>query len=197
MISVAFDAIRSLGPDAWPAVPELTRIVAAPFVPVEIGKDSEETIASKLYDIELRSEAVDGLAAIGGAAAPSTASIIEWALTIRVLPGETSTREEDEQFIELVALDAQYRIGVIVAVSRFGRPAVPTLKRLLRSPDVEKRKFAVAILGEEALTIATDLLKSHDCEGQQLAITILNDMDPVVPRVYLDEMKKARACDAN
>src|SRR5262245_5509121 len=183
-MSVAFDAIRSLGPQASIAVPELTRVVAAPFKPVEIGKDSQETIASKLYDIEVRSEAIDALASIGEAAAPSTASVVQWALTLRVLPGETITREEDEQFIELTALDAQYRMGVIMAVKRFGTAAAPALKRLLKSPDAEKRKFVVAALGEEALNIAAELLKSYDCEGQQLAIAILGDLNPLVPGVY-------------
>jgi len=196
-MSVAFDAIRSLGPQASIAVPELTRIVAAPFDPVQIGKDSEETIASKLYDIEIRSEAIDALASIGEAAAPSAAAVVQWALTLRVLPGETITREEDEQFIELTALDAQYRMGVIMTVKRFGSPAVPTLKRLLKTPDGEKRKFVVATLGEEALNIAVDLLKSYDCEGQQLGIAILSDLNPVVPGVYLEEIKKTRACRAD
>src|SRR5215475_4642589 len=52
LISVAFEAIRNMGPDAWPAIPELTRIVAAPFAPIQIDKDSDELIACKLFDIE-------------------------------------------------------------------------------------------------------------------------------------------------
>src|SRR5215510_9696309 len=44
MISLAFDAIRSLGPRAAVAVPELTRTVTAPFTPIHIGRDSDEVI---------------------------------------------------------------------------------------------------------------------------------------------------------
>src|SRR5262249_4858377 len=67
MISLAFGAIRSLGPRAAVAVPELTRTVSAPFTPIHIGKDSDEMIADKLYDIEVRSAAIDALASIGEA----------------------------------------------------------------------------------------------------------------------------------
>src|SRR5437879_2849908 len=48
MISLAFDALRSLGPEAQAAVPDLTALVAAPFTPIRIGKDSQKVIASKL-----------------------------------------------------------------------------------------------------------------------------------------------------
>ena len=46
-IVLAFDAIRDLGPDAWPAVEELTRIVAEPFTPVRIGVDRDDLIAAQ------------------------------------------------------------------------------------------------------------------------------------------------------
>ena len=36
MMPLAFEAIRSLGPDAWAAVPELKRVVAAPFAPIQL-----------------------------------------------------------------------------------------------------------------------------------------------------------------
>jgi hypothetical protein len=47
-IVLAFDAIIDLGPDAWPAVEELTRIVAEPFTPIRIGADGDDVIAPKL-----------------------------------------------------------------------------------------------------------------------------------------------------
>src|ERR1051326_9299769 len=105
MISLAFDAVRGMGPQAKAAVPELQRIVAAPFVPIRIGKDSDDAIAEKLYDIEVRSGAIDALAAIGEAASPSTDSVIAWAVTIRVVPEDILTRDEDERFIDLLSLD--------------------------------------------------------------------------------------------
>src|SRR5438876_945882 len=55
----AFDAIRDLRGDARAAVPELTRVIAAPFAAIRIGKDSDAVIAGKLYDLEVRSNAVD------------------------------------------------------------------------------------------------------------------------------------------
>jgi hypothetical protein len=91
-LSLAFDAIRGLGPDAWPAAPELTRIVAAPFSPIRIGKDTEEQIADKLYDIEVRAEAIDALASIGESAATATMPVIRWALTERVIPAVKTTK---------------------------------------------------------------------------------------------------------
>jgi hypothetical protein len=197
MISVAFEAVRSMGPQAWPAVPELTRIVSAPFSPIRIGKDSDATIAAKLYDIEIRSEAIDVLASIGESAAPATAAIIQWAVTVRVVPEPILTRDEDERFIDLVTLDAEYRIRIIGAVAEFGRPAVPALNRLLKSSDTEKRKLAVAILGEDALTAATELMKSNSCDDKQLAVRILGDMEPFVSRVYLAEITSMVRCDAN
>src|ERR1041385_3805110 len=49
-ISLAFDAIRALGPDAQAAVPDLIAIVVAPFTPILIGTDSQTGIASKIYE---------------------------------------------------------------------------------------------------------------------------------------------------
>jgi hypothetical protein len=49
-IVLAFDAIRDLGPDARPAVEELTRIVAEPFTPVRIGVDRDDVIAPKTLE---------------------------------------------------------------------------------------------------------------------------------------------------
>ena len=54
-IVLALDAITDLGPEAWPAVEELTRIVAEPFTPVRIGVDLNDVVAAKLSSIRLRS----------------------------------------------------------------------------------------------------------------------------------------------
>src|SRR5688572_24936919 len=43
-LSTAFQAIASLGPDAWSAVPQLTNIVAAPFIPITLGFDDSGQI---------------------------------------------------------------------------------------------------------------------------------------------------------
>ena len=197
MMPLAFEAIRSLGPDAWAAVPELTRLVSAPFAPIRLGKDSDKVIASKLYDIEVRSEAIDTLACIGAAASPATIPVIEWALTLRVAPTLTSNRQEDERFVDLVTLDAEYRIGIINAVVHFGEPATPILIRLLNSNNAEQRKLAVIILGVDALPVVEHLLKSRDCGDAELGITILGDMEPVVAKAYLAELEKLIVCSAN
>jgi hypothetical protein len=196
MIALAFEAIRSLGPRASTAVPELTRTVSAPFTPVDIGKDSDEVIADKLYDIEVRSAAIDALASIGEAASPATIPLIHWALTVRVMPGYTGIRDI-EQFIDLVTLDAEYRIRVVDAVMAFGKPAVPTVVRLLKSPDAEQRKLAVLILGDEAFAIAADKLKSRNCDDKQLGIAILSDLKPIVATAYIADLKRSLLCDTN
>jgi hypothetical protein len=196
-ISLAFDAIRSMGRKAWRAVPELTRLVAAPFTPIRIGADSEEVIACKLYDIEIRSEAVDALASIGEAASPATTAVVDWALTLRVVPGEILSKDENERFIELVALDAEYRIQVSATLMRFGSANTPILLRLLKSSDIEKRQFAVVILGGDTLTVATELMNSNDCEDKELAIAILRDMAPFVSKVYLAQLSRTLVCNAD
>jgi hypothetical protein len=89
-MSLAFDAIRSLGPNAWAAVPDLARLVSAPFTPVHIGTDTNEEVASKVYDVALRTEAIDTLAVIGESAASATRALVDWALTPRIIvPGIT------------------------------------------------------------------------------------------------------------
>jgi hypothetical protein len=196
MISLAFEAIRSLGPRAAAAVPELTRTVAAPFTPVHIGKDSDEVIADKLYDIEVRSAAIDALASIGEAASPATIPLIQWALTVRVMPDYMGIGDV-ERFIDLVTLDAEYRIRVIDAVMAFGKPAVPTVVRLLKSQDAEQRKLAVLILGDEAFVIAGDKLKSRNCDDKQLGMAILSDMKPIVATAYIADLNRSLLCDAN
>jgi len=196
MISLAFEAIRSLGPRAAVAVPELTRTVSAPFTAIHIGKDSDEVIADKLYDIEIRSAAIDALASIGESAVPATIPLIQWALTVRVMPDYTGIGDV-ERFIDLVTLDAEYRIRAIDAVMAFGKPAIPTVVRLLKSTDAEQRKLAVLILGDEAFVIAGDKLKSRNCDDKQLGIAILSDLKPIVATSYIAALKRSLLCDAN
>jgi hypothetical protein len=104
-MELAFEAIRTLGPDAESAVPELTRIVSEPFTAIRVGVDKHHLIASKVVNIQLRSDAVDALAAIGASAASSSAPLIQWALTARVIPMNVVTLEDEELFINLVAVD--------------------------------------------------------------------------------------------
>src|SRR6185369_6396978 len=99
----AFDAIRDLGPAAWPAVPELMRIMQEPFAPIVLGVDGPAVILSKVRDIQLRSDAIDALASIGDAAAPSANLLIQWALATRVAPSRTPNTLLDKVFVDLVA----------------------------------------------------------------------------------------------
>src|SRR5262249_39658794 len=152
--------------------------------------------ATKLLDIARRSEAIDTLASIGAAASPATVPLIDWALTIRVVPARVASKEEYEMFVDLVALDVEYRIAVMNAVLRFGNPAIPILTRLLKSPDSETRKLAVLILGTDVLPTVTDLLNSADCNDEQLAIKILGDMEPLIPKAYLAQLEHMVQCEA-
>ena len=188
LLSRAFEAIHSLDEDALIAVPDLTQIVAAPFVAIQIGKDSHATIASKLYDIAIRTEAIDTLAWIGEPSAPATPAVIQWALTTRIVPGTNRTPDEDELFIELVAMDAEQRMRVAGAIAAFGSAASPKVAKLLTSSNSAKRKLGVAILSQDALPIAAELLRSRDCDERKVGLLILQDMDLVVSRPYLDEL---------
>jgi hypothetical protein len=194
---LAFDAIIDLGADAWPAVEELTRIVAEPFTPVRIGADREDVIAPKLFNIHVRADAIDALTAIGEAAASSTAPLIQWALTLRVIPVNLDDLKDRDLFADLITLDVLERMRVAGAVARFGPAAVPTVVALLKSPDGEKRKFGVAILSENALPIAARLLKSRNCEDRKTGIAILADMWPVMAKDHLAELKSSVVCHAN
>ena len=188
LISDAFSAIYSLGNDEWIAVPDLSRIVGEPFEPIEIGTDSEETIASKLYDVAIRSEAIEALAWIGEPAAPSTPSLVKWGLMLRVSPDYQRSSQNDELFIELVAMDTEQKMRVAGAVSRLGRNTIPAVAKMLASPDFSKRKLAIAILSQDALPVATELLRSDLCEDKRLGLRIMTDMDLVVSPVYIDEL---------
>jgi hypothetical protein len=197
LMPLAFDAIRALGADARAAVPELTRVVAAPFAPIRLGIDSDEVVVDKLYDLEVRSDAIDALAFIGEAAAPATIPLIDWAMTVRIMPSGTSSIEEHDQFIDLVTLEAEYRIAVIHAIQQFGNGGISTLARVVKSANPEKRKFAIMALGSEVLPIATDLLRSRNCDDEQLGIAILGDLEPLVARVYLTQLRHMAGCYAN
>jgi hypothetical protein len=193
----AFDALRAFGPAAHAAVPELTRIVGEPFVPVHLGVDQRDAILAKVFDIQIRADAIDALTAIGEAAASSSMTLIQWALTVRVIPGNGGGAADDARFIDLMAIDILERMRVATAVGRFGPDTAPALAMLLAVPDGEGRKLGVAILGEKALPIALTLLKSEDCQDRELGVAILVDMWPVVPREHLRKLEQAVLCDRN
>jgi len=188
LMSEAFDAIYSLGGDAWIAVPELGRIVDAPFEPIEIGSDTMETIASKLLDISVRSEAIEALGWIGDDAAPSTMSLLKWALMQRISLNIKRSSDNDRLFIDLVAMDAEQRMRVAGAVARLGKDTLPAIAKMLASADPSKRKLATAILSQDALPVAAELLRSKPCEDRRLGLQILRDMDLIVEPVYIDEL---------
>ena len=192
-ISLAFDAVRSLGPDGWIAVPDLTRIISASFAPIDLAKDSHESIASKLYDVSVRAEAVDALGAIGESASPAASALIRWALMPRILPGSSRTADDEELFMELVILDAEERLRVAAAIAKLGRSAFPAVAALLSSPEAPRRRLGVAVLNQDALPIAAELLRSDACEDRKLGFAIFKDMDLVVAQPYLDELRK-RVC---
>jgi hypothetical protein len=195
-IVLAFDAIRNLGPDASSAVEELTRIVVEPFTPVRIGIDGDDVVAPKLLSIYLRGEAIDALTAIGAAAASSSESLIQWALTVRVIPVNLDHLKDSRLFVDLVTLDVLERMRVAGAVARFGPDAAPAIAALLKSPDGERRKLGVAILSEDALPLAARLLKSRNCEDRKRGIAILADMWPIVAKEHIAELNAALGCDA-
>jgi hypothetical protein len=124
-LSNAFEAIHSLGTDAWIAVPELSRVVDAPFEPIRIGTDSMETIASKLYDVTVRTEAIGTLGWIGEPAAPSTLALIKWGLMQRISMDFKRSPDNNDLFIELVAMDAEQRMHVAGAVAQLGHNTFP------------------------------------------------------------------------
>jgi hypothetical protein len=195
-IVLAFDAIRNLGPDASSAIEELTRIVVEPFTPVRIGIDGDDVIAPKLFSIYLRAEAIDALSAIGEAAASSSEPLIQWALTVRVIPVNLDHLKDSRLFVDLITLDVLERMRVAGAVARFGPDAAPAIAALLKSPDGERRKLGVAILSEDALPLAARLLKSRNCEDRKRGIAILADMWPVVAKEHIAELNAALACNA-
>jgi hypothetical protein len=196
-MDLALGALTDLGPDARQAVPELTRIVAEPFTPIKVGVDSRELMLSKLLDIQRRGDAIDALTAIGEPAASSSLPLIRWALAVRVIPPSVANTEDDNMFVNLVAIDVLQRMRVAGAIAEFGPDALPAVAALLASSDDEKRKLGVAILSENALPIAAALLKSRNCEEARLGIAILVDMWPVVPKEHLTTLNSKSVCNAN
>lgn len=192
----AFDAIEQLGPLAWPAVPLLNRIVAAPFMPVRAGEDDNEEILPKLMEIQFRSNAVDALGAIGEAAACSTGTLIDWALTARVTPVNEAA-VNGSIFAMLVGIDVFERMRVSGAIAGFGPAALPTLLPVLTSSNGERRKLAVSILSERAVPLIVELLRSTDCSDKKLGLAMLIDLWPVASRTHLELLKDNVACEGN
>jgi hypothetical protein len=191
-LELAFDAIITLGPAASPAVPDLTQIVAEPFTPIRVGQDGKGEVLAKFRSILTKGGAVDSLRAIGTGAAKSAPSVIEWSLTVRVLPPENGA--PDPLYIDLVAMDVLERMRGAGALSEFGIGAAPAVQQLLESGDAEKRKFAVAILNDASLPIVSDLLKSRNCRDRMLGLYVLGDMWPVVASSHLDALTDILAC---
>ena len=193
-MEAAFQAIINLGSAAWPAVPQLTEIVGLPFTSIRINEDDAQTMTAKLADIQLRADAIEALASIGEAAAPSALTLINWGLTLRLAPVPAATPELDNFFIDLVIIDAMQRMRVAGAIQSFGPNAFPAVATLLRSPDPEGRKLAVAILGQNAPRVASVLSKAGRCDERKLGISMLVDMWPVVAREYLTIFKGMMSC---
>lgn len=194
-VETAYDAIVELGPAAWMAVPDLTRIVAEPFTPIRIGVDNRRETLAKLLDIHLRAGAVDSLGAIGTRAASAANPVIHWALTIRVVPSEVRT-QNDAFYVELVGMDVLERMRGAGAIGRFGAEAADAVRELIESGDGEKRKLAVAVLNEGSLPMVTDLMTSKSCRDRTLGLAILTDMWPVVAIDHLRSLKDVLACTA-
>ena len=178
-IEMAFDAIAELGPAAWRAVPELTRIVEEPFAAIQYGRDSRSAIQTKLLNIHLRAGAIDGLGAIGEAAAVSAESAIRWGLTF---------------LITLIGIDVLERMRVAGAVARFGPGASAAVQKLVESPDNEERKFSAAILQDQTVLIATDLMNSPNCSDRVLGLSLFSAMWPVVAKDHLITLKAMLEC---
>jgi hypothetical protein len=193
-IAIAFQAIRELGPLAWPAVPELTLVVTEPFVPVRVGIDDHDTVLSKIDNIELRAAAIDTLASIGDASAVATLPLLRWAMLKRVIPEKIVSKEESDLYGDLVAVDVLERMRVGGAVAQFGPGAAPAIAAFLESADGEERKLAVAILNDAVLPLVAALLKSPDCKDRKLGLAILTDMWPVVSRDHLLELRRVTVC---
>lgn len=192
-VEMAFDAIVELGPAARKAVPDLTRIVAEPFMPIRVGTEDRRETLLKLLNIHLRAGAVDSLAAIGEPAASAAGPVIQWALTVRVLPSEVRT-PIDAFYVELVGMDVLERMRGAGAIARFGVQAADAVQELMESRDGEKRKFAVAVLNEGSLPIVTDLMTSESCRDRALGLAILADMWPVVAIDHLKALKDILVC---
>ena len=194
-LGMAYEAVSELGPAASAAVPDLIKIVAEPFTPIRVGRDDKSEVLSKLRAIFMKGGAIDSLGAIGREAAPSAPAVIEWSLTLRVLPPEDGT--SSPLFIDLVALDVLERMRGAGTIGLFGVQAAPAVFRLMESADGDRRKFAVAILNESSLPIASDLMKAKNCHDRMLGLSVLADMWPVVASGHLDALSAMLACSEN
>jgi hypothetical protein len=191
---MAFDAIQALGPTAAAAVPELTWIVSERFEPIDIGVDDEDAVKAKLSEIQLHSTAVDCLTAIGSSAAPSATALAEWALKPKVILSRIRSQADQNAFIDLVGIDVLERMRVVGTIGHFAPEASLVIAKLLKSPDEDATKLAVAILSEHALPIASILLKSKSCNDQKLGMKMLADMWPVVSRDHLLDLEETLPC---
>jgi hypothetical protein len=191
---VAFEAIVQLGPEAEAAIPDLTKILEEPFEPIRVGTDSREDIREKLREIQFRGGAVDGLGAIGEAAALSTEAVIRWGLTIRVLAPSERATSTDALLVELIGIDVLERMRAAGAISRFGLNALEPVQRLIDSDDNENRKFAAAILSERTILVATQLMKGKGCTNRMLGLSLLSAMWPVVAREHLTALSEILRC---
>jgi hypothetical protein len=190
----AFYAIMSLGPEAAPAIPELTKIVLEPFRPVRVGVDDKNVVADKLIDMDIHVSAINALAAIGAEAVASAPALIRWALTPRVIVEKIESEADRHLFVEMITIDVAERMRVAGLISSFGVKAAPAIHSLLTKGDSEGRKLAVAILSDAALPIIAELLKSRKCEDRQLGVEMLLHMWPVVAKEHLIELKKTTEC---
>jgi hypothetical protein len=193
-MSTAFEAVRILGPAASAAVPELTRIVSEPVIPIEVGVDGYGTASAKLRQIQLHSHAVDCLRAIGMPAASSAKALTQWALAERVVAGNFRDEEDRGVFINIVGIDVVERIRVAGAVAEFLPDSSMVVAELLKSKDEEAVKHGVAILSERSLPIATELLKSRNCTDEKLGLKMLADLWPVVAKDHLLDLRDTLPC---
>src|SRR5262249_38377804 len=150
-------------------------------------------ILSKTESIFRRADAIDGLA-IGDAAASAAGPVIQWALTVRVVPRNLANSADEKLYVDLLVIDVFERMRVAGAIAQFGSRAALPVTELLRSSDGEQRKLGVAILNEGVLPIAADYLKAPTCEDRKLGIALLIDMWPVVAREHILELKNLFWC---
>jgi hypothetical protein len=190
----AFEAIQTLGPLAAAAVPELARIFDEPFSPICIGEDDNEAILQKISAIQLRSDALDSLAAIGPLASPAASALIRWALTPRVIPEAIRSGRDYRAYVDLVVLDVLERMRVVNVISGFRLEAAEQIRLLVNSNVSDERKLGVAILEGHVLPITVQLLKSADCDSRQLGLALLTDLWAVVPAEDLLQLKRVAAC---
>lgn len=190
----AFDAIVQLGPAARGAIPDLTAIVAEPFAPIRIGRDSRDEILGKLRNIELKAGAVDSLGAIGEAAASSAEPVIQWGLTVRVAAPIEHSRASDALTIEFIGIDVLERMRAAGAVARFGLEASDAVQKLVESDDNEKRKFAAAVLNEQAILVASHLMLRENCADRMRGFSLLSALWPVVDSDHLITLREIVEC---